>query len=181
MTRFNLFILTDKKEKILDAALELFANEGYNAVSTSKIAKKAGVSEGLIFRHFEHKKGLLHAIMLDTETRLSEVFGPVIFEQSPQKVIRMSLELPFCIDEKEYDYWRLQYKLKWEAEYNHPEKMKPFLDKLQWAFTVLGYKNPELEAKFIEHSLDALAIGMLQQGKKTVLPMLGFLLEKYKV
>ena len=41
--------MTDKKEKILNAALELFANDGYNVTSTSKIAKTAGVSEGLIF------------------------------------------------------------------------------------------------------------------------------------
>ncbi|MEM6542898.1 MAG: helix-turn-helix domain-containing protein, partial [Bacteroidota bacterium] len=55
--------MTAKQEKILNAALELFAHEGYNVVSTSKIAQKAGVSEGLIFRHFESKQGLLNAIL----------------------------------------------------------------------------------------------------------------------
>ena len=47
--------MTDKQEKILQAALELFAKEGFKGTSTNKIAKKAGVSEGLIFRHFENK------------------------------------------------------------------------------------------------------------------------------
>ena len=54
--------MTNKKEKILLTALELFANEGFKSVTTSKIAKEAGVSEGLIFRHFENKKGLLNAL-----------------------------------------------------------------------------------------------------------------------
>ena len=45
-----------KKEQILNAALELFANDGFTATSTSKVAKRAGVSEGLIFRHFGNKR-----------------------------------------------------------------------------------------------------------------------------
>lgn len=58
--------MTDKQEKILRAtALDLFANTGYNAASTSKIAQKASVSEGLIFRHCQNKKGLLDALVLE--------------------------------------------------------------------------------------------------------------------
>ncbi len=59
--------MTDKKEKILQAALELFAEEGFKPTSTSKIAKKAGVSEGLIFSHFCNKDGLLQAIIKEGE------------------------------------------------------------------------------------------------------------------
>ena len=46
--------MTDKKENILKSALELFANEGVNATSTNRIAIKANVSEGLIFKHFKN-------------------------------------------------------------------------------------------------------------------------------
>ena len=60
--------MTEKKEKILQAALELFAKEGFYATSTSKVAKTAGVSEGLIFRHFGNKEGLLHAVLDEGET-----------------------------------------------------------------------------------------------------------------
>ena len=78
--------MSSKKEKILAVALELFANEGFSATSTNKIAKEAGVSEGLIFRHFESKKGLLHAIMADTEERVNDVFAHIILEQDPKKL-----------------------------------------------------------------------------------------------
>ena len=37
--------MTEKQEKILQAALQLFAKEGYHATSTNKVAKLAGVSE----------------------------------------------------------------------------------------------------------------------------------------
>ncbi len=172
--------MTDKKEKILSTALELFAREGYNAVSTSKIAKQAGVSEGLIFRHFENKKGLLDALVADAEVRLNQVFAHVVFETDPKKVIRKAIELPFSVDKADYDYWKLQFKLKWEQGYNNPNKMKPLIDKLAWAFTETGYEEPENEAILLQQILDAISIAVLrdeidQSGLKT------FLLKKYKV
>ncbi len=47
------------KAHISRVAMELFADHGYSATSTRKIAKVAGVSEGLIFHHFGTKLGLL--------------------------------------------------------------------------------------------------------------------------
>jgi AcrR family transcriptional regulator len=47
---------------ICGVALRLFAERGYSATSTRRIAEEAGVSEGLIFHHFGTKKDLLHAV-----------------------------------------------------------------------------------------------------------------------
>ncbi|ABS32856.1 TetR family transcriptional regulator [Clostridium botulinum] len=48
----------DKKEAILEAALEEFAIGGYENASTNKIVEKAGISKGLLFHYFGNKKGL---------------------------------------------------------------------------------------------------------------------------
>ncbi|MCB0569902.1 MAG: helix-turn-helix transcriptional regulator [Phaeodactylibacter sp.] len=173
--------MTDKKESILSAALELFAHEGYNATSTSQIAKKAAVSEGLIFRHFKNKKGLLAALMEDAEARISKIFAPVIFESSPKNVIRKVILLPFSIDQSEYDFWRLQFILKWQQEYNNPLKMKPLIDKLAWAFSELGYEEPEEEARLLNQLIDAISTGILREGLESQLPFKAFLLKKYSV
>lgn len=45
-------------EKILEAAMRLFSEKGYKAVTTKKIAKEAGVCEMTIFRHFDNKRNL---------------------------------------------------------------------------------------------------------------------------
>ena len=55
--------LTDKQKKILAAATEMFAEKGFAGTSTSEIAKKAGVAEGTIFRHYKTKKDLLLSIV----------------------------------------------------------------------------------------------------------------------
>ena len=51
--------LTAKKRRIIEAAVVCFADQGYQATSTSQIAKQAGVAEATIFRHFNTKKELL--------------------------------------------------------------------------------------------------------------------------
>ena len=172
-------MLTDKKESILNAALELFATEGYSSVSTSRIAKAAGVSEGLIFRHFGNKKGLLDAIVEDAEKRLNEAFAQVMFESNPREVIRKTLMLPYQIGKEKHNFWKLQFKLKWEAGYNKPEKMKPVTDKLTWAFSELKYDNPAHEAQLLNQIIEAISIGILRDGHSDQESYLSFLLGKY--
>ena len=52
---------THRHEKILDVAIRLFNLKGYNAATTSEIAKKAGISEPTLYTHFENKKDLFLA------------------------------------------------------------------------------------------------------------------------
>ena len=42
--------MTEKQQKILENAIKMFAEKGYEATSTSEIAKASGVAEGTIFR-----------------------------------------------------------------------------------------------------------------------------------
>ncbi len=51
--------LTPGQQRILNAALVLFAEKGYAATATGAIARQAGVAEGLVFKHFRNKKQLL--------------------------------------------------------------------------------------------------------------------------
>jgi len=51
--------MTKKREMIVESAMRLFAEKGYDATPVSEIAATAGVSEGAIFRHFKNKEALL--------------------------------------------------------------------------------------------------------------------------
>jgi AcrR family transcriptional regulator len=52
------------QKKIFLAAMEIFAEKGFSATTTIEIAKKAGVAEGLIFKHFKNKKELLLSLAM---------------------------------------------------------------------------------------------------------------------
>ena len=56
-------IRTQKKELIMNVALELFAENGFHATSISQIAKKAKISKGLTYNYFESKKEILDEII----------------------------------------------------------------------------------------------------------------------
>lgn len=174
--------MTGKQEHIMRAALELFASDGYASTPTSKIAKKARVSEGLIFRHFKNKQGLLNALMKDAESRMGELLGPILFETNPKKVIRRVIKMPFkIIEHRERDLWKLQFIMKWQPGYNKPDKIKPLLDKLAGAFKELKYKEPEKEAMLLNHIIENISIEILKGNMKQEASFRDFLLKKYKV
>lgn len=173
--------MLDRKQKILQTALRLFATHGYNGVSTNKIASEAAVSEGLIFRHYKNKQGLLDAILQQAFEKVAVLYADILSEQDAKQVLWKSITLPFRVDTKEYDFWRLQFKLKWELEISGKEKMQPMTDKLAWAFTELGYPEPEKEAQILQHIIESVSGGILKDGMETQEPLKDFLLEKYKV
>lgn len=169
--------MSAKKDKILSTALELFATDGFASTSTIKIAKKAGVSEGLIFRHFGSKQGLLEAIFDEMDARIQKLFLPIFESDNPRAVIRETLALPFSIPQREYDFWQLQFKLKWEVQ--RPNKMQPLQEKLTWAFRTLGESHPELRARLINQVLDASATELLRGEIEDPLAYRNFLLKEY--
>ncbi len=178
-THIQRIFLTERQQSILAVALELFANEGYNAVSTKMIAKKATVSEALIFRHFKNKKSLLDAIYQQCGEKIAVIAQDLLEETDPKETVRKAIEWVFVIDEEDYDFWRLQYKLKWDQNYYHPEKVNVAVDKVAWALRELNYEQPHLEAQLLEKTLDSVMISILRDGKEAHLPLKEFLLKKY--
>lgn len=62
--------MTERQQAILQAALDLFAEQGYAGTPTKQIAAVAGVAEGTIFKHFRSKRGLLLHLALPALIRI---------------------------------------------------------------------------------------------------------------
>ncbi len=153
--------MTEKQERIITAARKLFATEGYAATPTSKVAKAAKVSEGLIFRHFGNKEGLLTAIMEQSHEASKQMLAEVVMTSEPREVIRKILELPFSIDQSQYEMWRLTYALKWQTDRYDATFSEPVKMVLNNAFKKLGYKDPEAEVELIFMFIDGAATAFL--------------------
>ena len=63
------------KEKILDAALTLFAENGYNGTSVEQIAKAVGIKAPSLYKHYKGKEDILNALIDSAEVRYEEMFG----------------------------------------------------------------------------------------------------------
>jgi AcrR family transcriptional regulator len=53
----------ERRERLLDAALHVFLEKGYDGAAMREIAHQAGVTEGLIYHHFAGKRELLLALL----------------------------------------------------------------------------------------------------------------------
>jgi len=56
-----------RREQILRTAVDLFSRKGFAGTTTKEIARAAGVSESMVFRHFAKKTDIYDAILSDRE------------------------------------------------------------------------------------------------------------------
>src|SRR5690242_11322649 len=54
---------SDRRSQLLDNALTVFSQKGFNGATTKEIAQAAGVTEAVIFRHFPTKQTLAQAVL----------------------------------------------------------------------------------------------------------------------
>jgi len=63
------------KDKILDEALTLFSENGYDGTSVEQIAEKVGIKAPSLYKHFKGKEDILNAIIVNAEAHYEESFG----------------------------------------------------------------------------------------------------------
>ena len=102
--------MTDTKEKIMSAALKLFARDGYEAVSVSMIADKLGITKGALYRHYENKRHIFDGIvkrMEDTDFERAEQFEVPegTPEDTPEAYKSTSLEAVRVYSKAQFRYW----------------------------------------------------------------------------
>lgn len=85
----------ERKRKIVQTAVALFSQKGFSGTTTRELARKAGISEALLFRHFPDKKKLYQAILT---TKMEEQI-PALFDGFPQMegLREILMELAFRI------------------------------------------------------------------------------------
>jgi len=172
--------MTKKQLNILMTAMNLFAADGYDGTSTSAIAKEAGVSEGLIFKHFKNKEGLLEAIIAFGMDKASVYFSEIILISDPKKRLEKAISLPFSIDPIDNKFWKLIYALKWQRGELSDAPFELFRESLIDAFDQLNYESPEHEASLIEVLIDGVATQVLLKNIDAS-PLLEIILKKYSL
>jgi AcrR family transcriptional regulator len=80
----------DPRQRILDAAVTLFAQKGYAGVGVREIAKAADVNIAMISYYFEGKVGILKVILEEFHNQYYQVIKDIDMESSPpEECVRM--------------------------------------------------------------------------------------------
>ncbi len=87
------------RERILEAARELFAEMPYDRVLISGIVKRAGIAQGTFYFHFETKQAVVHALADEMLGRLQRVMDPVArdFQTTIEFIAKMMKEAPEAV------------------------------------------------------------------------------------
>lgn len=104
-------IRQEKRKVILDAALELFAENGFHATSISMIAKKAAISKGLIYNYFESKNDILEEIIDQGFHEIHDLFDPDKDGILTDAEFISFLEKSFDLVKNNQRHWKLYFSL----------------------------------------------------------------------
>ena len=84
------------KDRILDSALTLFSEKGYDGVGVDLIAEKAGIKGPSLYKHFKGKEDILDSLIEKVETHYRDNFGSVInpgkIPETMDELITLSLK-----------------------------------------------------------------------------------------
>ena len=77
----------EKKQKIIEASYELFTEVGYYKANTSDIARRAGVSTGIVYSYFKDKRDILLYVLKIYIEKVTEPISPYAATKSACKQI----------------------------------------------------------------------------------------------
>ncbi|MDK8181376.1 TetR/AcrR family transcriptional regulator [Paenibacillus sp. UMB4589-SE434] len=138
----------DKQERIINAALKVFSQKGYEQASTNEIVKEAGISKGLLFHYFNNKKELFlylygHAV----EQLMNEFVAKLNQDQKDIFMkLRQALLLKFDMIQRYPDVFDF---LK-TAYFENCDEIKPELEHYNKQLVASGYSTIFQD---VDHSL----------------------------
>lgn len=100
-------ITKEKQDRIINAALKVFALNGYKHASTDDIVREASISKGLLFHYFGSKLGLYEFLYdYGTKFMLLELSGEVRQSETNYFVVMRGVEAARMTVLKKYPYLR---------------------------------------------------------------------------
>ncbi len=175
------------RQKILEAALELFGTKGYANTTITDIVKKASISKGLVYHYFESKEDILKQLVNFFAEGGKEKISDLMTGSAKERLTKIINWFFREMHENEHQ-WSLFLNLTVQVhdfDFIHDmatQKMQGYVLMFTSLFQELGYENPEAEARVLGALFDG--IGMqyyVFNDENYLLTMERILHEKYKL
>ncbi len=176
----------NRKAAIEESAMQLFAEQGFNSVSISRIAQKAGVSKGLLYNYFDNKEALVKDIVLKGFRQMLDKLGFDFEKELTRDRFIQFIEKNFTLLQNEMGYWKLYISVVTQPAVVALVKgeifdvVTPFLTAYTRYYTKNGVKNPEVQSLLLGAVLDGVAIDyMLGPEEYPLEAMKNLIIEKF--
>jgi len=162
----------ESRQRILDAALKVFAKQGYHSATVDAIAKTAGISKGLMYNYFKSKDEVLNELMIGMMEALMCEYMPLkpskkFTKDDIIKFINLGIDL---VLQKPY-YWKLYFSVFVQPEvmsivYKKMMKMgKPYVEGLIDYFKKKGVEKPEIMTRYFSAIMDGIQMHIMLDPK----------------
>jgi TetR/AcrR family fatty acid metabolism transcriptional regulator len=171
----------DKRGRILDAAVKVFAERGFHSATVAEIARAAGVADGTIYLYFKSKDDLLLRLFDEKMTELvAEAKAEVSQQRTAPDRLRRFIQLHLALVERSPELASvLIVELRQSAQFLKAadrNKLAAYVDLIAEVVRD-GQASGELEASIspgtvkraIFGALDELALAWLLSGRRTSL------------
>lgn len=164
-------IREEKRQRILDAALDIFGNEGYQSSSISKVAKKAGISKGLVYNYFESKEVLVREL-------INQGIEEMMINLDPNRDgILNPRELEYFINEmcnhlkNNKEFWKLYFSITLQpaiyplVKEKIDELAQPVMSMAVNYFKNQGFEDPQAETMIFGALLDGIGFHYIMDSE----------------
>ena len=153
----------DTRQKLMQAASALILEVGFEAMTTAAVARRAGVSEGTIYRHFPSKEALAEAVFADIWRIFNEYMEAHL---PPRELPRERLDAFFRTTLAALDALEPQYHALSQQDHLHyaakrraggpelPDGASEYVALLEETFRLAreaGHLRPELDPRVAAH------------------------------
>lgn len=161
----------ETRSRIMQSAIKLFSNQGYNKASVDDICTEAGISKGAFYHHFESKQALFLALLDDWLQTIDHAIEASQDKTAPETFMQMTEAFPYIFETAGeglpmfLEFWLQASRDKkiWEASiapYRRYHKYFTSLIKKGVEESSFVEVDPELAARMIV----ATAMGLLLQS-----------------
>ena len=121
------------RARVLDAAVNLFARQGYDATSVAEVVAQAGVAKGGFYHHFASKEALLYEVYGDLITLQLEAMDEILARHLPaaetlRALIVSLVETTAAKAQQALVFWREMNKLDDERAADYRQARRRYHD-----------------------------------------------------
>lgn len=129
----------ERRNTLLQSALELFASQGYDGTTTRAIAERAGVTEAMLFKHFATKQELLRAVVAElSPKRIFSPPDPIVHTLSARDAVERLLTTYLDTFWDKRAYMRMVFTTPPRDQHLYAELWEEFSKQTLYLFTILN-------------------------------------------
>lgn len=166
------------RSRVLDAAVDLFARQGYDGTSVAQVISQAGVAKGGFYHHFASKDALLYEVYGDLITRQLGALDAILAARLPpaetlRALIVDLVESTAASAQQALVFWREQHKLGDQrteqyrrARRRYHDTVTKLIREAQAAGSFAPVASPEMVTFTIFGVINELPMWYRPQGRK---------------